>query len=79
MIAGEVGKIREFDRGVEADVCIGMTAEGVVVVRVTGSSKRTKRALSELKAALKEDAHNAIVAAQELQTRRGRKAIGVEA
>lgn len=77
MIAGEVGKVRELDRGVCADVCIGLTAEGAAIVRVEGSSPAVKKALAELKKALRAQAHDLIVGAQDIQIRRGRSAIGV--
>lgn len=79
MIAGEVGKVRELDRGVTADVCIGLTAKGAAIVRVEGSSPEVKKALAGLKKALRDEAHELILDAQDLQVKRGRRAIGVEA
>lgn len=79
MIAGEVGKVRELDAGVQADVCIGLTAKGAAILKVTGSSPEVKKALSLLKKALRDEAHELLLDAQDIQTKRGRRAIGVEA
>jgi hypothetical protein len=78
VIAGEVGKVRELDRGVTADVCIGLTAKGAAIMRVEGSSPEVKQALADLKKALRNEAHELLLNAQDVQLKRGKRAIGVE-
>lgn len=75
---GTVGKVRELTRGVEAEVTIGATGKhGYVRLRVLGTTERTRRALEELKSALRAEAHDMLVAAQQDTLARKGSAIGV--
>lgn len=73
---GQVGKIRELNRGLEAEVCIGWTKDAYVIVKVVGTSPPVQKALENLRKALKQEAHDLLLAAQEDERSRGRKPIG---
>lgn len=77
MIPGEVGKIRELSRGVEAEVCVGATGKyGYTVLKVRGVSPQVKNAMTILRNALRNEAHEQLRAAQDdTRTRKG-SAIG---
>lgn len=77
MMPGQVGKIRELNRGVEAEVCVGSSAShGYAVLKVLGTSPEVKAAMENLRAALRKEAHDSLVAAQRDAIARGRVAIG---
>lgn len=77
MMPGEVGKIRELTRGVEAEVCIGWTKDAYVTIKVSGAnSPAIKEAMANLRKAFKDEAHRLIADAQADERARGRKPIG---
>lgn len=77
MLPGEVGKIRELSRGVEAQVCVGVSPSfGWAIVQVTSRSPQVEDAMQRLREALREEAHKMLSEAQAGQQRRGREAIG---
>lgn len=78
MIAGQVGKIRELNRGVEAEVCVGATGKyGYTVLKVVGVSEQVQNAMKVLRNALRAEAHAQLVAAQKDTIIRTGDAIGV--
>lgn len=78
MIPGQVGKIRELNRGIEAEVCVGATGKyGYTVLKVRGVSEDVKSALADLRAALRREAHDQLLAAQKDTSSRSGRAIGV--
>lgn len=79
MTPGQVGKIREMKRGVEAEVCVGATGKyGYTVLKVTGNSPRIQAAMANLRDAFREEANEQLIAAQKDQIIRTGDAIGVE-
>lgn len=78
MIPGQVGKIRELNRGVEAEVCVGATGKyGYTVLKVRGVSPQVKEAMDALRAAFRAEAHDQLLAAQRDSNARSGRAIGV--
>lgn len=79
MQPGQVGKIRELKRGIEAEVCVGATGKyGYTVLKVLGTSEQVQNALMILRNALRNEAHEQLIAAQKDQIIRTGDAIGVE-
>lgn len=78
MIPGQVGKIRELNRGVEAEVCVGATGKyGYTTLKVVGVSEGVRSAMSDLRMALRAEAHEQLIAAQKESIIRTGDAIGV--
>lgn len=79
MRPGEVGKVRELKRGVEAEVCVGATGKyGYTVLKVLGTSEAVRSAMANLRQAIRQEAHEQLLAAQKDQLIRTGDAIGVE-
>jgi hypothetical protein len=78
MQAGQVGKIRELTRGIEAEVCVGATGKyGYTILKVVGVSPQVQNAMKILRNALRKEAHDQLVAAQMDTIIRTGDAIGV--
>lgn len=78
MRAGDVGKIRELNRGIEAEVCVGATGKyGYTVLKVVGASPQVQNAMKILRNALRNEAHEQLVAAQKETIIRTGDALGV--
>jgi hypothetical protein len=79
MQPGQVGKIRELKRGLEAEVCVGATGKyGYTVLKVLATSTPVQSALAELRRAIRQEAHEQLIAAQKDQIIRTGDAIGVD-
>lgn len=77
MLPGQVGKVRELQRGVEAQVCVGVSKKfGWAIVTVTSHSPEVEAAMQRLRDALRDEADVMIREAQADRNRRGKRAIG---
>lgn len=79
MVAGKVSAVRELTGGVQAQVTVGGSGKyGWATLTIVSQSPDVMAAMNQLKAALRKEAHNTLVSAQEDEQKRGRKAIGTK-